>query len=109
MAETPTATLEQIAAYTFLTIAELEGAAKSYLPKSQRGLYPITESVKGALRYYSELRARPVTVDKDELRNISGLSDQRHRQLANEGCFPAPIRGRYDLRSAATGLIRYFK
>ena len=40
---------------------------------------------------------------------LSGLTDRRHRQLAEQGFFPPPIKGHYQLRPAIQGLFRYYR
>lgn len=38
----------------------------------------------------------------------TGLTDRRHRQLAEEGWFRPPVKGFYELADVAKGLVRYF-
>jgi hypothetical protein len=40
---------------------------------------------------------------------ITGLTDRRHRQLAADGYFPAPIRGKYETKATLAGLFRYYR
>lgn len=40
---------------------------------------------------------------------LTGLTDRRHRQLAEQGYFPAPIRGHYRRRETVAGLFKYFQ
>ena len=40
---------------------------------------------------------------------ITSLTDQRHRQLAQAGCFPPPKRGHYQLEATIQGLLRYYR
>lgn len=102
-------TLEKLSGFTLIPAADLQKLVPDYLPKPRKGIFPTTESLKGAFRFYREALDRPITVNKDELRELTGLSDQRHRQLAEEAHFPAPIKGRYLLKETAAGIIRYFK
>lgn len=107
--QTQTASAEQLAALTLLSVSEIQGPAKAYLPRRQSGNYPLTESIKGAFRYLSEIRSGRPSISGDELREMTGLTDQRHRQLANAGYFPAPKKGRYDLKSTFSGTLKYFR
>jgi hypothetical protein len=43
----------------------------------------------------------------DELRTLTGLTDRRHRQLADQGYFRPPVRGVYG-PDVVAGLFRYF-
>jgi len=49
------------------------------------------------------------TLSAEKLCAITGLTDRRHRQLAQAGYFPAPIKGRYQGGPTLVGLLRYFK
>lgn len=49
------------------------------------------------------------TIEGDRLCFITGLTDRRHRQLAKEGYFPPPIRGKYQLVRTLQGLFRYYR
>ncbi|HEV2210841.1 MAG TPA: hypothetical protein VG167_18870 [Verrucomicrobiae bacterium] len=49
------------------------------------------------------------TISGDELCEITGLTDRRHRQLATEGYFPSPRKGRYKLHETLAGLFRFFR
>lgn len=40
---------------------------------------------------------------------ITNLTDRRHRQLANEGYFPPPIKGVYQLTPCLAGIVRYLR
>ena len=44
-----------------------------------------------------------------QLVNITGLSDRRHRQLADEGFFPAPMDGKYSMEPTLRGICRYYR
>lgn len=44
-----------------------------------------------------------------ELREMTGLTDRRHRQLADQGYFPAPSRGNYDREKTFEGMFRYYR
>lgn len=49
------------------------------------------------------------TITADKLRELTGLTDQRHRQLAKEGWFPPPIESAYQLEATVSGLFRYYR
>jgi hypothetical protein len=49
------------------------------------------------------------TIPAQTLEAITGLTDRRHRQLAKEGFFPPPQRGRYLTRETLTGLFKYYR
>jgi len=40
---------------------------------------------------------------------LTGLTDRRHRQIAAEGYYPPPDRGRYRIRETLIGLFRYYR
>ena len=40
---------------------------------------------------------------------LTGLTDRRHRQLADEGMFPLPKKGEYQLVPTIQGLFRYYR
>ena len=40
---------------------------------------------------------------------LTSLTDQRHRQLANEGHFPPPKLGLYQFEATVHGLLRYYR
>ena len=46
-------------------------------------------------------------ITADELCALTGLTDRRHRQLASDGYFPEPKRGRYQTRKTLQGLFRF--
>jgi hypothetical protein len=46
-------------------------------------------------------------ISKEELCALTGLSDRRHRQLAEHGYFPAPKKGEYQKDPTKDGFIRY--
>jgi hypothetical protein len=48
-------------------------------------------------------------IDAARLCVLTGLTDRRHRQLAKDGWFPAPNRGRYVLSTTLQGLFRYYR
>lgn len=99
---------EQVCSFTRLSPSELSDAIKAgRIPKAIRGKFVLREAISGAFAWYRDKIDMPVTVDKDELRNLTGLSDQRHRQLANDGHFPPPVRGRYQLKAVFGGFVRY--
>lgn len=43
------------------------------------------------------------------LSELTGLSDRRHRQLADAGYFPPPTGGQYQHLPTIEGLLRYFR
>jgi hypothetical protein len=45
----------------------------------------------------------------EKLCEITTLSDRRHRQLADEGYFPPPINGVYQLTPTLQGIVRYLR
>lgn len=49
------------------------------------------------------------TIDGKTLSDLTGLSDRRHRQLAEAGHFPPPTRGKYDLVATLKGLFKYYR
>ena len=40
---------------------------------------------------------------------LTGLTDRRHRQIAAEGYYPPPDRGRYRIKETLIGLFRYYR
>lgn len=40
---------------------------------------------------------------------FTGLTDQRHRQIAKEGRFPSPIEGRYQTEPCIKGAFGYYR
>lgn len=51
----------------------------------------------------------PETISAAKLSALTGLTDKRHRQLAAEGFFPAPVEGEYEMVPAIRGLFRHYK
>jgi hypothetical protein len=51
---------------------------------------------------------QPGTITAAELCALTSLTDRRHRQLADEGYFPPPHRGRYKRDPTLQGLFRHF-
>ena len=49
------------------------------------------------------------TLDAERLCALTGLTDRRHRQLAGDGYFPPPVRGRYQLTPTIQGMFRYYR
>ena len=47
-------------------------------------------------------------ISKEELCNLTGLTDRRHRQIAEAGYFAAPVRGVYR-QDAIPGMFRYLR
>jgi hypothetical protein len=110
MADAALVSADQLSGFTKLTVEEIRDCVKAgRIPKPAGGRYNLNESIKGAFLFRFDQVTKPLTWDKDKLRTITGLSDQRHRQLANEGHFPAPIRGHYQVEATCAGIIRYFK
>lgn len=48
-------------------------------------------------------------IDGKTLSDLTGLSDRRHRQLAEAGHFPPPTRGRYETGATLKGLFKYYR
>lgn len=48
-------------------------------------------------------------IEADKLCSLSGLSDRRHRQLADQGYFPPPIKSQYQTTPTLIGLFRFYK
>lgn len=49
------------------------------------------------------------TISVSDLMALTGLTDRRHRQLAEEGYFTPPIKGQYRLAETLKGLFKYFR
>lgn len=49
------------------------------------------------------------TITADKLCVLTGLTDRRHHQIADEGYFPKPNRGEYALVPTIQGLFRYYR
>ena len=49
------------------------------------------------------------TITADQLSNLTGLTDRRHRQLAKDGFFPPPTNGVYKLAPTIQGMFRYYR
>jgi hypothetical protein len=49
------------------------------------------------------------TISAEELCAMTGLTDRRHRQLAEQGFFPPPIKGNYQLAPTISGMFRYYR
>ncbi|MDH4318205.1 MAG: hypothetical protein OEV64_07420 [Desulfobulbaceae bacterium] len=47
------------------------------------------------------------TISSADLCILTGLTDRRHRQLAQAGHFPPPVDGQYDANRTFQGLIKY--
>jgi hypothetical protein len=47
------------------------------------------------------------TISKERLCELTGLSDRRHRQIAELGYFPLPIRSQYQQIPTLEGMLRY--
>jgi phage terminase Nu1 subunit (DNA packaging protein) len=48
-------------------------------------------------------------VSQKELCRITGLTDRRHRQLADAGAIPHPIDGKWKVLEVFSGLLRYYR
>jgi len=48
-------------------------------------------------------------VSAKKLCQITSLTDQRHRQLAQAGYFPPPERGLYQFKPTIQGMLRYYR
>jgi len=48
-------------------------------------------------------------VDSDTVEQITGYTERRLRDLAKAGFFPAPDRGRYQLKATCAGIIRHMR
>ncbi len=53
--------------------------------------------------------ASPQKIAGDELCELTGLTDRRHRQLAKDGFFPPPLRGQYQLMPTLRGLFKFYR
>lgn len=51
----------------------------------------------------------PQTIAADKLCVLTGLTDRRHRQLADEGYFPHPKESQYVLVPTIQGMFRYYR
>lgn len=49
------------------------------------------------------------TITAKELCELSGLSDRRHRQLSQDGFFPAAVKGNYQLTPTIQGLLKFYR
>lgn len=49
------------------------------------------------------------TIRAEALCSLTGLTDRRHRQLAEQNYFPPPIRGAYQRDKTIAGLFKYFQ
>jgi hypothetical protein len=50
-----------------------------------------------------------LVISARDLCELTGLSDRRHRQLAEKGYFPPPIRGEYQRAETIEGLFKHFR
>jgi hypothetical protein len=48
------------------------------------------------------------TISAAELADLTGLGDRRHRQLAEQGHFPKPVKSQYETIPTLKGLFAYF-
>lgn len=51
----------------------------------------------------------PQTIDADKLCALTGLTDRRHRQIADQGFFPPPTKGKYQLTPTIAGMFKYYR
>ncbi len=51
----------------------------------------------------------PGRISADKLCELTGLTDRRHRQLAKDGWFPSPYKGRYEANKTLAGLFKYLR
>ena len=49
------------------------------------------------------------TIAGPQIAKLAGLSERRLRELLNEGCFPKPVEGHYQLGPTIQGLPRYYR
>ena len=68
-----------------------------------------TEKTKCRKPQRSANAAIPETIAASDLAALTGLSDRRHRQLAERGYMPVPVRGVYKLRPAVAGVVKYYQ
>ena len=57
----------------------------------------------------AEPEGLPEFIAGAKLALLSGLSDRRHRQIAKDGYFPDPIRGRYKFEATISGLFKFYR
>ena len=51
----------------------------------------------------------PGTIASAQLCNLTHLTDRRHRQLAKDGYFPSPVRGKYQFVATIQGVFTYYQ
>jgi len=51
----------------------------------------------------------PSTISAVALVALTGLTDRRHRQLADAGFFPPPVKAQYLLTPTIQGMFRYYR
>lgn len=49
------------------------------------------------------------TISAEQLTALTGLSDRRHRQLADEGFFPKPVESQYQFAPTIRGILRFYR
>jgi hypothetical protein len=49
------------------------------------------------------------TTSTDELKQWTGLTDKWLRELAKKGCYPSPLKGRYQIVPTLLGLLKYYR
>jgi hypothetical protein len=60
-------------------------------------------------KFKPKTKPKADTLTAEQLCTLTTLTDRRHRQIATEGFFPAPKRGRYERDATLSGLFRYFR
>ena len=53
--------------------------------------------------------AKQDMITADRLCGLTGLTDRRHRQLAADGYFPAPVESMYQMDATVTGIFRFYR
>jgi hypothetical protein len=48
-------------------------------------------------------------ISAEKLTSLTGLTDRRHRQLADEGFFPKPVEGEYQRDATIRGVLRFYR
>lgn len=49
------------------------------------------------------------TISGEKLSELTGLTDRRHRQLADEGWIPKPDRGEYRFGATIRGILKFYR
>lgn len=53
--------------------------------------------------------AKAQTISAEKLTALTGLTDRRHRQLAQAGFFPPPVKGQYRMAATIQGMFRHYR